>query len=117
MLNLRGFPNFMPLKKFLNLPTIVPICGGLGGQIFGYALYQFLLNKNKAFEVYADASAFSINNKYQLASLGGGVNQYVWVLSYYGIHQDKSSGVLSRDLINTFHFNKLNARFLKEGSN
>ena len=64
---------------------VVPICGGLGGQIFGYTLFLYLRSLSKDRKVYADSLSLINSSGYRLASANQGLNSYQWDLGYYGI--------------------------------
>ena len=86
----------MKLFKFLKPKKdqgyVVPIMGGLGGQILGYALYEFLKKKHGTKAV-ADGSSLFSSSGYRLAGPGEGLNQHVWNLGYYGIRADSDHGI------------------------
>ena len=71
---------------------VIPIAGGLGGQILGYNLYCHL--KNKGLSVYADACDLLASNGYRLAEKGQGLNTYVWDLGYYEIEHNRDPNIL-----------------------
>jgi hypothetical protein len=66
---------------------IVPICGGLGAQIFGVILIDYLRSLESKDKIYADASYFQQQPK--RASLGEGISLFPWELNYYGLPIDQ----------------------------
>lgn len=73
---------------------LVPVVGGLGGQILGYTLYDYL--KKRGLSVRIDACELLGSSGYQLASKGQGLNRYVWDLGYYGIEPLENTDILGR---------------------
>lgn len=85
---------FFPRKTKKFSGYCVPIRGGLGGQIMGFAIYDYL-RKNSGLPVVAEASELLKSEKYQLAGKGQGLNQNIWNLKYYGIEMEKNIALVS----------------------
>jgi hypothetical protein len=85
---------------------IVPIEGGLGAQIFGVMLYEFL-KKTEHDPVLADVRYF--DSAPRQAEKGEGINIYAWDLDYYNIsiqsyrHElPRLPGLIRRKLFNKY---------------
>jgi hypothetical protein len=102
--------------NIINRPLIVPIAGGLGGQIFGYTLYKFIKTKFHNRPVYADAVSLFANNEYVLAGRHKGLNKYVWDLGYYGINHVTDASILDGRSHKLSTLQRLFSRHVKEGS-
>jgi hypothetical protein len=66
---------------------VVPICGGLGAQIFGVMLVEHLRRTHTPEAVFADSSYFA--QQHRRASRGEGVSVFAWELDYYGLPRDR----------------------------
>jgi len=93
------------LPRFFSHGYIVPICGGLGGQILGYNLFDYLKQKN--INVYADILNLPNSNTYRLAKKGEGLNQHIWNLGYYGIDPNQDPRIICKNKRKRFGFTTL----------